>query len=281
MNRIGFFVYDKNVYFYPYEAACIQIVKRNFLCRIIALFCEIVHISLPKFVMTKTDFDKVIFTDSGFKKSAYKYYRKKIGVENLILYYMNSINEKNSYLMTYFDNIYTFDIIDSEKFKINYKHTPYSDKIKIEKKNIKFDTLYLGRLKNREIEIKSLKSKLDILNLKNKFMVLDSLNPEMKIEKYISYEEYINYVYESKCIIELLEKGQSGCTLRFLESIFLKKKLITNNFEIVKDPYYKSENVFILGKDDRNLKDFINSEYKDTNENLDALCFENWLKDFN
>ena len=111
-------------------------------------------------------------------------------------------------------------------------------------------------------------------------LVLGAKNLEYSIDTYISYEEYLEYISNSMTILEIIEAGQSGCTLRFMESLFLKKKLITNNKDIVNDLYYNNQNVFILGVDSLdNLVNFINSPYADE-LSIQDLDFQNWISNF-
>ena len=200
--------------------------------------------------------------------------------DNLILYYMNTIDDKNKYLMKYFNNIYTFDPNDAIKYNIKFKHTPYSNNIELEKSNIKYDTLFLGRAKDRSNEIIELKDKLDNNKLNNKFMVLGLNRSDMLIKEFLSYYDYLKLLTQSRCIIEINKNGQSGCSLRFLESLFFEKKLITNNTHIINDAFYKEENVYIIGKDKRDIKEFILSPYEKLELNLKELNFSEWINTF-
>ena len=52
------------------------------------------------------------------------------------------------------------------------------------------------------------------------------------------YTEVLSMVYNSNCIMEILQKGQSGASLRYFEAVCYNKKLLTNNKNIVDFPYY-------------------------------------------
>ena len=69
-------------------------------------------------------------------------------------------------------------------------------------------------------------------------------------------------------------------TLRPLEALQFKKKLVTDNKNIINYPFYRKENIFILGTDDIDqLYDFINSPYVDIGEDIIRYYhFENWLQ---
>ena len=193
---------------------------------------------------------------------------------------MNTVDEKTKSIFQYFDSIYTFDFFDAKKYNIKYKHTPYSSKIKLKNNTIIYDTLFLGRAKNRIDTIVKIKTFLDTLGLNNKFLVLGTKIHDISINYFLGYPEYLDLVSKSKCIIEINKENQSGCSLRLLESIFLEKKLLTNNKSVIFDPYYNSENIYIFENDNRNLKDFITSPYEKCDKDINKLCFESWIKEF-
>lgn len=49
----------------------------------------------------------------------------------------------------------------------------------------------------------------------------------------MDYTEVCKYVMESNSVIEILQDGQEGISLRVFESLFFEKKLVTNNRHIV------------------------------------------------
>lgn len=282
MKSNVFLICDKNIYFYPYEDKCIYAFNKDFITILTRVICKYFNLSLPKFVINKVikNSNKIIFTDSAFNIKLYNCILKIKSKENLALYYMNTIDDKNRYMMNYFDNIYTFDSDDAEKYNIRFKHTPYSNKLKYEKSQIYYDTLFLGRVKDREEEILNLKKSLDKNNLKNKFMVLGLDNHDIKINEFLDYDNYLKLLMQSNCVIEINKKGQAGCSLRFLESLFFEKKIITNNHKIVNEKFYNQENVYIIGKDNRNIKEFVKSTYKKLDLDLNELIFSNWIGTF-
>lgn len=109
---------------------------------------------------------------------------------------------------------------------------------------------------------------------------------ESKIVDGNTYNGYISYLLNldnlscCKAILELNIDGQEGLTLRTMEALSFKKKLITNNTHIKDYPFYKKENIFILGEDDEaDLVPFINSEYVEITQSL-IMQYDvnNWIK---
>ena len=78
---------------------------------------------------------------------------------------------------------------------------------------------------------------------------------------FLKYEDIQRIIMESKCILELQMEGQSGCTLRTLESMFLNRKLITNNKDIVNYDFYNPNNIFVIENAD-DFKDRFNDILK-------------------
>ena len=44
----------------------------------------------------------------------------------------------------------------------------------------------------------------------------------------------------SKCVLEFMQEGQNGATLRYFEAVCYNKKLLTDNPNITEFPYYDS-----------------------------------------
>ena len=57
----------------------------------------------------------------------------------------------------------------------------------------------------------------------------------------MDYGDNLQHVIHTKCLLEIMQKGQIGYTQRAVEAVCLGKKLLTNN-PIIKDaPFYKQE----------------------------------------
>ena len=56
--------------------------------------------------------------------------------------------------------------------------------------------------------------------------------------RYLEYTDVLNYVSETNCILEIVQSGQVGPTMRYFEAVCYNKKLLTNNENIVNFPFY-------------------------------------------
>ena len=60
------------------------------------------------------------------------------------------------------------------------------------------------------------------------------------IPKRISYQKILEKTISANCILEVLQDGQAGSSLRYCEAVCYNKKLLTTNKEIIKYPFYDS-----------------------------------------
>ncbi len=286
MGGTVFLVWNKDDYFYGFEPQCVMPSylgsDRLFsVCRA----CGRLHMSaIPGFLMSSgvSAAERIVITDSCFDPCLYGTLSGYFRPEDIFLYYMNPVNDKSRAYMDLFPGrAYSYDASDATRFGLKYKHLPYSDKVRIEQKEPEYDALFLGMEKDRLPEIKEADAALRVCGLNANIMIPGCSDPGYRIPAYMPYREYLSYMDKSRCILEIGAPGRTACTLRFLESLFLKKKLITDNPRITEDPYYDPDNVFVLGTDDIScLPDFAMIPYIDKHRDLSDITFDRWIGDW-
>jgi hypothetical protein len=224
------------------------------------------------------NYKKIIIFDSLLTTKVVEYIKKKNINCEVIVYFWNTINDNNNEILKSndVDAFYTFDNEDANTYNLNFNSQFYTKEIQLKREKIKFDVCFLGRSKNRSNEILKVKTELEQKGLKLNFKIVDN-------EKdYIKYKKYLDIISKSKCILDVVNDNRKGLTLRCMESIFLRKKLITNNTDIVNYDFYKKENIFIIGVDNiENISDFIESPYANVDEEIiNYYDFENWIRRF-
>ena len=172
------------------------------------------------------------------------------------------------------DDIWSFDKQDVKKYVLKYNSTFYYNPEKTSV-DLKYDVVFLGRNKDRNYDIKEIQNELVKNGLKAWIKIINN-------EKdYMRYDTYLSYVNSSKCILDITQNGQAGLSLRFMESLFFEKKIITNNKYILDYDFYDKNNIYILGRDRRNLLDFINTPYNQIDIKIKSnYLFEKWIKRF-
>ncbi|WP_096387972.1 hypothetical protein [Hafnia sp. CBA7124] len=158
--------------------------------------------------------------------------------------------------------IWTFDKDDASKFGLFYHHQIYSQKIvdeyAINKEKSIYSGFFVGKNKGRIDKVKIISEIFINSNLKffhhitrdhiNNFSDAVVKDCMLKDED-IAYSDYLDILINSECIVEIIQKGQSGLTLRALESLFFGKKLITDNTDISCYDFYHKNNILIIEKE--------------------------------
>ncbi|WP_418359208.1 hypothetical protein [Sphingobacterium detergens] len=179
--------------------------------------------------------------------------------------------------------VWSFDPIDCERYNLRFNTTFFFRNIVIPSSPSDFDVFFLGINKGRRAALDNLNDEFIKRGLKTYFYIVPDKNEKQQIKnKPIPYQAYLSLLSKSRAILDLQPDGQSGLTLRPMESLFLKKKLITNNLEICNEAFYSKDNIFIIGRDSfDDLFDFISSDYKEISEDIvSEFDFNNWLERF-
>ena len=204
-----------------------------------------------------------------------RYIKKKNCRLKLVFWYWNPVKPNDVALKDKrVDEIWSYNRFDAKKYHLKYYPQFYHQILFVKNKKPHIDMVFLGRNKGRERSLTKLKETASAQGLKCKFIVADGK------EKQINYKDYLKYVINSRCIVDLVPNQSCGLTLRPLEALFYEKKLVTNYEDIVNYDFYDKENIFIIGKDNINrLAEFVNSPYKKIdNKIVDFYSYESWLK---
>lgn len=139
-----------------------------------------------------------------------------------------------------FDLIMTYNIEDAEKYDLINEMAMISDYSTIvpslEQK--KSDIFYIGRNKERLDELIHLFELCRSNGLTCDFNIIDVVPSQQLYKDEISYNRVIPYmemlqrVRNAKCVLNVIQKGAQGITLRDYESIGMGKLLMTNNHYI-------------------------------------------------
>lgn len=203
----------------------------------------------------------------------------------------------------YFDDIYTFDRIDAEENNL-YKFLPlfYIDKYKEvgkrQRNAYKYDVSYIGTAHPQKIKLineiaEKIKKNYPLQYIyhyipsKIKYYYHKILNKEYKNIKFkelktkkVPLDKAMEIFEESKCILDAPQKGQNGLTIRTIECLGAKRKLITTNKDIINYDFYSPENIYIYdGSFDFNSV-FFKTDYKEIDVNIyKKYSLDNWINE--
>ena len=229
-----------------------------------------------KFIIKKYDY--VIVGENGYSKKISEFIKKKNPNCKIIMYYWNVLNEEYKKILDdkNIDEFWTFDKQDAKRYGLKYNPQFYTKAINLKKNDIEKDLVFLGRAKNRKNDLLKLQVQLEDKGIISEFVISE------KEKDIMPYDKYLTLISKSRCILDYNDEGQTGLTLRPMEALFFKKKLITNNKDIINYDFYNPNNIFVLGLDNiDDIKEFIEKEYEEIDEKIiDYYDFEQWLKRF-
>lgn len=214
----------------------------------------------------------------------------KTKAKELISHHWDTINSSSEQEFfrekSFFDKISTFDKNDSKKYNIKYLPNFYIENSSSDNKIIDYDLYTIMRdisrkelLEKIEIECqkKHIKSELILVTEKHKPMESNLI----KIQKDgIPMEKMFENFKRSKCILELIRTRNSAPSLRTMDCIGMKKKLITNNKNIINEEFYDPNNILIIDENNIEIsKEFIDSPYEELPKDIyEKYSLENWIK---
>ncbi len=202
----------------------------------------------------------------------------------------------------FFDERYTFDRIDSLT-NSSYKFLPlfyinsYEKVGKIMNRKFLYDVSYIGTAHPQKLKfINEMATKLKKIYPKQfifhympskfKFLYHKLKAKEYRGYKYndfqnvkLSIDEIIDVFENTKCILDAPQEGQNGLTIRTIECLGAKRKLITSNKDIKNYDFYNPRNIYVYDGtiDEENV--FFKEDFENLSDELyQKYSLRNWLR---
>lgn len=230
------------------------------------------------------DYDLFIISSSKYSLEIAKYIRKR-SKKKIVHWYWNPVSTdiNPDKIRGYSSDFYSFDEEDCRRYGLNYISTYYFSTIQLPTNKVINDIYFIGADKGRLNDLLALRKIFEQHGLRVAMHITKSVHSK-KINDYafqptIPYTQALEGISKSRAILDYVQAGQTGISQRPMESLFFKKKLITNDTDICQYDFYNENNIFILGKDDiNNLQEFINSPYAEIDQQIiEQYDFSNWL----
>ena len=177
--------------------------------------------------------------------------------------------------------LWSFDPLDCQRYNLHFNTTYYFKELELPSNSMRHRSVFFcGLDKGRKEKLDEIQQKLNIMGLTSYFHVVDEKKSVAQRLPLLSYQEYLEYLSVSDAVLDVLQDGQEGMTLRVMEALFLKKKLITTQKNLLKADFYHPDNIFIIGMDNwSQIKEFMNRPiYSIPNEILIKYDFDSWIK---
>ena len=201
--------------------------------------------------------DDIVILFDIFNPNEVHHFTSRLPLNQIKIWLWNTVDKASRRMISQFNNkpnisIHTFDKSDAATYNLTLHNQIYNQNTKpiISIKN-KFDFFFIGADKGRSYDLERLSEQLNDFGYSTKFIVinrkLEPTNyPHLEIRSTsIPYEKVIKIINESSVIVDFTKNGQSGITLRVLESIFFEKKILTNNRSIT-DINIPPENILLI-----------------------------------
>lgn len=195
-------------------------------------------------------------------------------------------------LIPYFDVVRSFDYKDCETFGIPYLPLFYTDDVVEEAAKahkIKYDFFFMGtylperydaviRFRDSLPDVSRLKAFIYIppTALKKEQLRGKTLDPHIVSTCPMARKEYLTTLNESKVVVDVSCSRQTGLSMRIIEALASRRKILTVNEFIKSDPYYDSQNINLFDSE----RPFVNETFVNTPfyGRVDVLSIEEWLR---
>lgn len=224
--------------------------------------------------------------------------KEKLPLANFIMYQWDSTRQNNYIqLIKYFDVVKTFDMVDSQKYNIEYLPLFYTDhykKLATSKKDKKYDLVFYGAYHSDRLKIiKFFDNKLKSNNLTFKIHLyvtklallrllvtgVISFHDLKYFKTYsVSFDDVINAYSQTTTVLDIELAIQNGLTIRTFETLGSNLKLITTNHNIKNESFYDSSRIMVIDRKNLNINlDFFNKE-NIINKEFEKFHIDSWLK---
>lgn len=194
--------------------------------------------------------------------------------------------------LPFFDKVFSFEKIDCIKFGFSFLPLFFCDRFTTEGNTPVNRQLYFygSYHSDRYLLMRAFKDQCInngiqlISDLYIKFIDrirIRNLDPTLYIKKKISFNEIAEKSRNSNAIIDIHEEFQHGLSMRVIECLGMKKKIVTTNSDIVNYDFFNESNTLVLDRDKVDscqLIDFIDKPYNVDESVRSKYTLENWLK---
>lgn len=241
----------------------------------------------------------LIITGRSLSPNILKKIRKKYICSQIIMYQWDGVAQapQAKYIAEYCNKCFTFDISDANKFGWIYRPLFFDDSFKKTKKQ--YDLAFICSIHSERIKLfHQLERVCQDKNLNMyDYMYCDltryirqrylKKNPEFNISPQklkfskLPFNKTVEIYNRTKCLVDYKYPTQTGFTMRTIESIGYRTKIITNNKEIVNQDFYDPHNVYIYDIDNFEIPDkFLEGTYFELDKEIYyKYSINGWIDD--
>lgn len=196
--------------------------------------------------------------------------QKAFPCSKFILYMWDSVQNKGvKGILKYFDMKFSFDSDDCKRYGMKFRPLFYSSTFSVnneQKTDFKYDVTFIGTVHSDRAKILyQIKEYCDkngmtyyfYLFIPGKFLLflrmifthgLRQWEKSYIHTKPMAKEKVARISLETRCVIDINHPRQTGLTMRTIEMIGLKRKLMTTNQNIKQYDFYRPENQIVIDR---------------------------------
>jgi len=225
------------------------------------------------------------------------YLRKKYPNSKFVFNYMDLVSTyRKNYPVFFKKYVNDFDIHttynkrDSESYGLYLSPPRVIDySTVIDNTNIQqSDIFFVGKGKDRLDKILNVYQKCTQNGFKCDFYIYgipienQKFSNSIKYNQHLPYLEALQHAKRAKCILNIVQDGAEGITIRDYEAIGMNKLLMTNNYSISETDFYTKEKIIFIDNIEDELEKLTNLRLDSKWNGLEKYSIENyfsWLED--
>lgn len=234
--------------------------------------------TLGRFLLSDGDFTatkNVIIFESQHAEKVAKWIKERQPAIRIIHWYWNPTPDSFEPPPGDLMETWSFDKSSAERHSLP-SNTQFLFKSQVRQLEPETDVFFIGKDKGRADDIRRLEEQLQGQGLSTDIRI------SSESSTWIPYRDVIELSAKSRAILDIVQEGQEGLTLRAMEALFLGVKLITNNAAIREEQEYPQEMVFLLdGNVGEQLAAFVRNDRPVVAQSvIDHYDFVSWLGRF-
>lgn len=206
-------------------------------------------------------------------------------------------------ILSFFDRKFTFDREDSRKYNLSFRPLFFaSEYATINDKKKRYHNYDLSFIGTAHSDRYSISQKLNKWCEKSGFKMFNFyFSPSkmlFKVKKYtdknflqfdsskisfksLTHQEIIAVYKDSKAVLDINHPNQNGLTMRTFEVLGSGRKLVTTNKDIKSYPFFNTNNIFIIDRNNPKLKDeFFKNDFEEIENNIYlSMSLNGWVKE--
>ncbi|MDN5114345.1 hypothetical protein [Aliarcobacter butzleri] len=226
--------------------------------------------------------------------------KDKYTESQFILYQWDSIKRLQNFnnIKKYFNNILTFDRLDSIQYGYKFRPLFYKDiYLNNEESSKDYDVFFSGYLHSDRYDVlKKLINNYTKLKIKHHLYIrkIEFIKEQIKrftkigklydnsLVNFVSINDFENmeWMRKSKAVLDLHHPQQSGLTIRTIEALAMGNKIITTNEDIKNYEFYNSTQICVIDRNTIEIPfDFFQTYNYFTSKEKEKYSLEQWVID--